>query len=440
MVDQLGTGAAMVPATPAAVGQAPASDLARLLNEAAQQVLPPRMAAAFWLRYGLDRGRYRTLAQVGSELGITRERARQLTTTAVGRLRRRGRFEQARGLPLGPCGLLVAQAEALVGDLAGAAMPTRVLEQLWDQLRFLPPKVGARLLLALAGMPWPETATAAGAVYEVLQRQLRARAEYQRTERAAQAQLLRQRRFERFLVDSTIWFGPPQLVRQLGGFRAARQVRPEVAVAHHSPKLDRLVACESTLEAGFYRFLDQAEVVWTYQEQPVSIPLVVDGAQRRYHPDVLVVLVDGRVVLAELKPRLQWALFDNLRKWAALADCCRQHGYGMFIGDCHRALQQTLAASPPEDFTRSLLALADRGGAGWGSCRRLLAAHGATSRDLTAVVLAHGLELRVQPFVLRRLWGPAGDEVRQFLGLLRAGLQANAAQARLAARLRATER
>jgi hypothetical protein len=119
-------------------------------------------------------------------------------------------------------------------------------------------------------------------------------------------QLLRRVRFERFLVDSTIWLGPPRLVRQLGGFQAARRVRPEVAVAYHSPKLDRPVACESTLEAGFYRFLDQAEVVWTYQEQPVSIPLVLDGAQRRYHPDVLVVLVDGRVMLAELKPRLQW--------------------------------------------------------------------------------------------------------------------------------------
>jgi hypothetical protein len=438
-VDGLGIEAAVGQATPTAVGQAPASDLARLLTEAAHQVLPPRMATAFRLRHGLDRGRYRTLAEVGSKLGVSRERARQLTTAAVGRLRRRGRFEQARGRPLKPCGLLVAQAETMVGDLQGAAMPARVLEALWAELRFLPPRVGARLLLALAGMPWPQTAAAAGAVYEVLQRQLRAEADYQRTDRAARIQLLRQRRFERFLVDSAIWFGPPQLVRQLGGLEATRQVRPEIAVAHQSPKLDRPVACESTLEAGFYRFLDQAEVVWSYQEQPVSIPLVIDGAQRRYHPDVLVVLADGRSILAELKPRLQWALFDNLRKWAALADYCRQHGYGMFIGDCHRALQRALAISPTEGFTRDLLALADRGGAGWPSCRRLLTAHGATSRDLTAVVLAHGLELRVNPFVLRRLWGPAGDETQQFLGLLRAGLQANAAQARLAARLRATD-
>jgi hypothetical protein len=57
--------------------QAPASDLARLLTEAAQQVLPPRMATAFQLRYRLDRGRYRTLAPGRRRARRTRERARQ---------------------------------------------------------------------------------------------------------------------------------------------------------------------------------------------------------------------------------------------------------------------------------------------------------------------------------------------------------------------------
>jgi hypothetical protein len=95
----------------------------------------------------------------------------------------------------------------------------------------------------------------------------------------------------------------------------------------------------------FERFLVQAEVVWSYQEKLVSIPLVIDGAQRRCHPDVLVVLADRRVVLAELKPRLQWALFDNMRKWAALANYCRQHGYRMFIGDCPTAPSR--GPSPP---------------------------------------------------------------------------------------------
>lgn len=83
-------------------------------------------------------------------------------------------------------------------------------------------------------MPWLETAAAAATVYEVLQRQLRARIEDQWAERQARIQLLRRVRFERFLVDSAIWFGPPQLICQLGGFQAARQVRPERVVGHHS--------------------------------------------------------------------------------------------------------------------------------------------------------------------------------------------------------------
>jgi hypothetical protein len=62
-----------------------------------------------------------------------------------------------------------------------------------------------------------------------------------------------------------------------------------------------------------------------------------------------------------------------------------------------------------------------------------------TTRQPSPVVLGHGLELRVNPFVLRRLWGRVGEEVQQLLGLLRAGLQANADQAHRAARLRATE-
>jgi hypothetical protein len=54
MVDQLGIEPAVAQATPV-VEEAPPGGLARLLTEAAQQVLPPRMATAFRLRYGLDR-------------------------------------------------------------------------------------------------------------------------------------------------------------------------------------------------------------------------------------------------------------------------------------------------------------------------------------------------------------------------------------------------
>jgi RNA polymerase primary sigma factor len=49
--------------------------------------LPEREALIIRLRFGLQDGRARTLDQVGAELGLTRERIRQLEKEALGRLR-----------------------------------------------------------------------------------------------------------------------------------------------------------------------------------------------------------------------------------------------------------------------------------------------------------------------------------------------------------------
>ena len=46
------------------------------------------MATVLRLRFGLDNAEPRTLDQIGSDLGITRERVRQLEARALGELRR----------------------------------------------------------------------------------------------------------------------------------------------------------------------------------------------------------------------------------------------------------------------------------------------------------------------------------------------------------------
>ena len=50
--------------------------------------LDPRMATVLRLRFGLDNSEPKTLAEIGSDLGITRERVRQLETRALRELRR----------------------------------------------------------------------------------------------------------------------------------------------------------------------------------------------------------------------------------------------------------------------------------------------------------------------------------------------------------------
>jgi RNA polymerase primary sigma factor len=58
------------------------TELARALAQ-----LKPRLQRVLVLRFGLDGSLGRTLEQVGVELGITRERVRQLETSALRELR-----------------------------------------------------------------------------------------------------------------------------------------------------------------------------------------------------------------------------------------------------------------------------------------------------------------------------------------------------------------
>ncbi len=66
---------------------AEAADLAARLERALNE-LPPRERLVLRLRFGLDRGYGRTLAEVGAELGVTRERVRQIESTGLAELRR----------------------------------------------------------------------------------------------------------------------------------------------------------------------------------------------------------------------------------------------------------------------------------------------------------------------------------------------------------------
>ena len=55
--------------------------------ESALATLPPRDAKVLRLYFGLEGGREHTLEEIGSMLGVTRERVRQLRDRALKRLR-----------------------------------------------------------------------------------------------------------------------------------------------------------------------------------------------------------------------------------------------------------------------------------------------------------------------------------------------------------------
>lgn len=66
------------------------------LLERALETLPERDALVLRRRYGLGDGEPRTLDQVGRELGLTRERVRQIEGAALRRLAEQGEAQALR--------------------------------------------------------------------------------------------------------------------------------------------------------------------------------------------------------------------------------------------------------------------------------------------------------------------------------------------------------
>lgn len=168
-----------------------------------------------------------------------------------------------------------------------------------------------------------------------------------------------------------------------------------------SAKLGREVSYESNMEQTFIQALDLAESVVSFTEQPCAIPYQLDGKDRFYHPDFLVELVNGKIVLAEVKPHLTLVDYANLVKYEAGCDYAHERGWGWLVCTLSKiALPEAETREVDPAIGRAITAALAEGPIDKPRLQALLRQARFTTHDLNALVLRNNWRLQHAPFRL----------------------------------------
>ncbi len=346
------------------------------------------------LRYGFPDGEHHTLAEIGSHLGVSRERIRQLLNKAHSKLTARGKRQIRAGRLQDPLAELMTNVQSAVRPDEPVVVE-RMIDFADSVLPFLPTETHALPLVATPSFRGQH----AGKPHLAAARQSVRR---RRSERARRVRLDTQLQN---LLSDIIW---PQQVRLVANtaYAASRRAR-EVSITStgttgffHSEKLDREVHYESAMERDFLLGLEELDQVIYYQEQPLYLQYSVGSQSHAYYPDVLFALRDGRGIIAEIKPIFQMALEENLQKWRALRRYCVRRGLGLLVTDGRRSIQSVQRHTVDPGFERAvLLALAD-GPISWNEYRPIKETLQPKRDDFVALVFRHRLVWRLRPFLL----------------------------------------
>lgn len=365
---------------------------------ALEEALTEREARIMSLRFGLVDGTPWTLQSIAEVLGISRERVRQIETRTMRKLR----YKKYTGKP-GTAGMQMREYLSKVLRPGKAGDFDRLASFVQDDLGYLVSRAQFKPLLELFSA-WIRASNGYFSEEDLMKRVAERLIEQEAALRR-EAKVERNRAaFWAHLDSAIIWPDkccavelPLSLLRQ-------RDVDPEShgqVGAFESEKLGRPVQYESQLEQQFLLRLEQSTDVIYYLEQPFRIPYNADSGDRVYIPDVFFVLADNRGVVAEIKPRHQIVLSENLRKWPVLRDFCKKKGYGRLITDGRVGIRTFWEHPVPEAYRDSVLtALAD-GLLTWPQYNELREQHSPSWDDFISLVLQHKLVWSMHPFCLQ---------------------------------------
>src|SRR3569833_1882930 len=134
------------------------------------------------------------------------------------------------------------------------------------------------------------------------------------------------------VIGATHYFeSPPDIA--IGRKRIPHPGEDGELITLHSDKLCRNVACESGTELRVFTWLERSTDIRWYQEQPISIPYVHHGQPRRYFPDAAIWDKEGRVAIVEVKPLFTIYREETVIKAVAALSFLGPEGIGYLLVD-----------------------------------------------------------------------------------------------------------
>ena len=365
------------------------------------EALTARESRIMGLRYGFANGEPQTLEQVGQDMGISRERIRQILKRTHRKIYSKGRRQIAKGETAGACACLLLYLESIIRPTEPGNL-NRIFDFARDELAYLPQHT--RALPLLVYMLYGQGERASEYLSQLIQRD--------REEVTALKRAIRSDSAFRDLLAYVIW--PSEISSGSHTFEMAAKLSRKREVSRDgegksgtffSQKMDREVQYESLTELQFLLKLEQIKEIALYQEQPFVIPYELGGVSRTYYPDVFFVVEDGRGVVVEIKHRYQMALHENLTKWSALRKFCVQNGWGLLVTDGQRPIQKLQQHEFPIKFQTALLAALENSrdnALSWKEYKSIRDQYNATWEDFIAVILRNRLIWNLHPFELKQ--------------------------------------
>lgn len=329
-----------------------------------------------------------TLAEIGQQFGVTRERIRQIQNRALSLLVRRARRPGtpgnmlARLLDLPHSGELDEESVERIAAIAAAEFNA-------------PGRTSIPIMLGAAGVSALEARNAASLAAKIAKRRRDAEQANIREESS-------RRRADRTVsrwIEHAMWpdVAPQSVEPEI--FHALRLTEPgEAAGSFYSNKLGREVLYESGLERDALAALEASSEIEWYQEQPISITYVWRGRERRYYPDIIAALRDGRRLLIEVKPLMSMPVTLNRVKAEAGRKYASFRGWGWVSVDGRRTENDLVTYPIPDASFRAIESeLAAWGRLTWPQILRLRSDTSVNGRDVAAFVVQTGAELSLEP-------------------------------------------